>query len=239
MDEPVNPIRAASVMTLTRYNPLTATIYTAKGCLEAADTLFVNCCCLAAHHSTRYQLVTLATGQPLLSDSTIFVREPCRLFWTEILKPLVSTATSTAFLAPFHSFLEHLLRQARIDLQSICNPTFFTGELLHALFSVNAWMVAPNLQPLLTPPRSFHVYRLISSLRNHTTSALQLPVEGLSLMDAKHIGVLAYYLFAMLNLTDTFEDTKFRCSLFGQRLKAWSDLPDNPLVHGISRKWFS
>jgi hypothetical protein len=52
-------------------------------------------------------------------------------------------------------------------------------------------------------------------------------------MDAKHIGVLTYYLFAMLDLTDTFEDTKFRSSLFGQQLKAWSDLPDNPLVHGI------
>jgi hypothetical protein len=52
-------------------------------------------------------------------------------------------------------------------------------------------------------------------------------------MDAKHIGVLTYYLFAMLDLTDQFEDVKFRRSLFGQRLKAWSDLPDNPLIHGI------
>jgi hypothetical protein len=37
----------------------------------------------------------------------------------------------------------------------------------------------------------------------------------------------------MLNLTYTFEDTKFRRPLFGQRLKAWSGLPNTPLIHGV------
>jgi hypothetical protein len=55
-------------------------------------------------------------------------------------------------------------------------------------------------------------------------------------MDAKHLRVLTYHLFAMLDLTDNFEDTKFRRSLFGKRLKAWSDLPDTPLVHGVWQK---
>jgi hypothetical protein len=49
------------------------------------------------------------------------------------------------------------------------------------------------------------------------------------LADAKHIGVLTYYLCAMLDLTDDFDDHKFWTSLFGKCLRAWCDLPDTPI----------
>jgi hypothetical protein len=55
-------------------------------------------------------------------------------------------------------------------------------------------------------------------------------------MDAKHVGVLTYHVFSMLDPTNSFEDTKFRRSIFGQGLRAWSDLPDNPMIHGIWQK---
>jgi hypothetical protein len=129
--------------------------------------------------------------------------------------------------------MEHLLRHTQIDLTSICDPTFFSGKFLQSLFLVNSWMVSPSLKPLETPAQTFHVYRMIASLWTQPSSSLLLPTNGLSLMDAKHIGVLTYYLFAMLNLTGQFDDVKFRRSLLGQQLKAWSDLPDNPLIHGI------
>jgi hypothetical protein len=217
----------------TRYNPTTATVYTTLGRAEASD-IFINCCRLAVHHSQRFHLVHANSGIAISPDSNLFVREPCRLFRLEILKPLQQTALSAAFLTPFQSFMEHLLRRARMDLTSICNPLFFSGEFLHSLFSVESWMVSPNLQPTQTPAKTFHVYRLITSLRNHVSATtLQLPTDGLSLMEAKQIGILTYYLFAMIDLTDQFDDAKFRSSLFGQRLRAWSDLPDNPAVHGI------
>ncbi len=98
-------------------------------------------------------------------------------------------------------------------------------------------MVSPHLQPTQISARTFHVYRLITSLRHYSgMTTLLLPAEGLSLMDAKHVGVLTYHLFSMLDLTNSFEDTKFRRSIFGQRLRAWSDLPDNPMIHGIWQK---
>jgi hypothetical protein len=98
-------------------------------------------------------------------------------------------------------------------------------------------MVSPHLQPTQIPAPTFLVYRLIPSLCHHSgMTTLLLPTEGLSLMDVKHMGVWTYYLFAMLNLMESFEDTKFRRSIFGQRLQAWSDLPDNPMIHGIWQK---
>jgi hypothetical protein len=231
LDE-IIPAKHPGAVNVSRYNPLTATIYTDVGRLDVND-IFLNCCRLAAHHTTRFQLTDIATGGLIHSDSHIFVREPCTIFRTEILKPLQGAASSPAFLAPFQSFMEHLMRRARMDLTHICNPTFFSGEFLQALFSVESWMVSPHLQPADTPAKTFHVYRLLSSLRNHTITTLLLPADGLTLMDAKHLGVLTYHLFAMLDLTDTFEDTKFRRSLFGKRLKAWSELPDTPLVTGV------
>jgi hypothetical protein len=49
-------------------------------------------------------------------------------------------------------------------------------------------------------------------------TTLLLPIDGLLLMVAKHVGVLTYHIFAMMDLTDHFKDTKFRRSIFGQRL---------------------
>jgi hypothetical protein len=130
MDDHIPPAPSATASApVSRYNPLTATVYTAEGRAEASD-IFLNCCRLAAHHSTRFQLVEISTGDPIPSDSNIFVREPCRLFRTEILQPLQKNATSTAFLPSFQSFMEHLLHHARIDLVSVCNPNFFSGEFL-------------------------------------------------------------------------------------------------------------
>jgi hypothetical protein len=77
---------------------------------------------------------------------------------------------------------------------------------------------------------------LIASLRQYPKQPLLLPPNGISLAEAKHIGVLTYYLFAMIDLTDDFGDQKFRASLFGRRLRTWSDLPDNPIVHGLWHK---
>jgi hypothetical protein len=163
--DPIVPAKLPGIALINKYNPLTATVYTETGRSEVTD-IFTNCCRLAAHHTTRFQLVDMATGGTIHSDSHIFVREPCRIFRSEILKPLQTHATSSSFLAPFHSFMEHLMRRARIDLTSVCNPVFFSGEFLHSLFSVESWMVSPHLQPMHTPAKTFHVYRLLPSLRS-------------------------------------------------------------------------
>jgi hypothetical protein len=86
IDEILPAPNATAPVPTCRYNPLTATVYTAAGRAEANQT-FINCCRLAAHHSTRFQLVDILTGGPIPADSNIFVREPCHLFRTEILEP--------------------------------------------------------------------------------------------------------------------------------------------------------
>jgi hypothetical protein len=72
---------------------------------------------------------------------------------------------------------------------------------------VESWMVSDHILPANVPQATFHVYRLITCLPLYKGHSLSLPTNGLSLLEAKHLGILTYYLFAMMDLTDgTFSD---------------------------------
>jgi hypothetical protein len=215
----------------TRYDPLTATVNTAEGRLVATD-IYLNICRLLAHHSTTRQL-TVGNDQ-ILPASIIYVREPCTLFRREILNHLSKYASNSGYMPPFSSFMEAMLRPVQIYVNGVFDPNFFTGVFLHTFFSVESWMVNDHILPANVPDATFHVYRLIACLPAHAGHSLNLPENGLTLLEAKHLGVLTYYLFAMMDLTDgTFSDEKFALSILGQRLKAWSCLPDSATIHGL------
>jgi hypothetical protein len=120
-----------------------------------------------------------------------------------------------------------------VTVVSTCAPAFFTNAFLHSLYSVKAWTVSSHVLPAAVPADNFHVYQLLTSLPAHSASTLSLPAHGLTLLEAKHLGILTYFLFAIIDLPDSLQDTHFRKSILGSRLKAWSVLPDNPNVHSI------
>jgi hypothetical protein len=214
-----------------RFDPISGTIYTHAGRADA-HPLFLTCCQLIVHHATSIHLLDPTTKHPLSSDFNIFVREPCRLFRSEILKPLLAAPTGQ-FLSTFQSLIEAILRSVQVNVTSTFAPSFFTASFLHSLYSVDAWMVNTHIAPASVPPQSFHVYRLLTSLPSYSVSSMLLPANGLTILEAKHLGILTYYLFAMIDLPDTLQDVQFRKSALGSRLKAWSVLPDNPNVHTI------
>jgi hypothetical protein len=216
---------------LLRYDPLTATVNTPEGRSVATD-IFLNTCRLLAHHSKRRQLQV--GTDPILPESLIYVREPCNLFRREILNHLAKYTSHSTYMPPFSSFLEAILRPVQIYVNGVFDLNFFTGSFLHAFLSVESWMVNAHILPANVPPATFHVYSLIACLPAHSGHSLRLPPNGLTLLEAKHLGILTYYLFAMMDLTDgSFSDEKFVTSILGQRLKAWSSLPDSATIHGL------
>jgi hypothetical protein len=227
----IPPIQAGTSVSIPRFDPIQATIYTHAGRQSASDT-FLNCCRLVVHHTTSIQILDPSNQAPLSSDYNIFVREPCRLFRSEILQPLTANPKGT-FFSQFQGLLEAILRSVQVTVASTYAPAFFTASFLTSLYSVESWMVSPHIVPASVPPHTFHVYKLLTSLPAHADSALSLPPQGLTLLEAKHLGIITYYLFAMIDLPDTLQDTHFRKSVLGARLKAWSVLPDNPNVHSI------
>jgi hypothetical protein len=130
--------------------------------------------------------------------------------------------------------MEAMLRPIQIYVNGAYDLNFFTGAFLQAFLSVESWMVNDHILPANVPPATFHVYRLVACLPAYAGHALNLPAQGLTLLEAKQLGILTYYLFAMMDLTDgTFSDEKFLTSILGQRLKAWSSLPDSATIHGL------
>jgi hypothetical protein len=155
---------------------------------------------------------------------------------------------SSGFMPPFSSFTEAILRPAQVHVSGVYNPNFFSGTFLHAFLSVESWMVNDHILPSNVPPETFHVYRMVASLRPFSGHSLTLPSMGLSQLQAKQIGILTYYLFAMMDLEDgTFSDCKFETSILGHLLKAWSQLPNSTLIHSLwnqspvqaTYQWFS
>ena len=95
-------------------------------------------------------------------------------------------------------------------------------------------MVNDHINPSNVPTETFHVYRLIASIQPLAGHSLTIPATGLTQLQAKQIGILTYYLFAMMDLEDgSFSDVKFETSILGQRLKAWSRLPDSAMIHSL------
>jgi hypothetical protein len=231
---------------IATFNPQLGTIYTDEGRRSASDA-FLNVCRLLAHHSTARSL--LVDRIPIPLDALIYVREPCGLFRREILAHHSKMTGTGGFMPSFLSFMEAILRQAHIQLSGIYDPNFFSGAFLHAFLSVESWMVSDYMLPANVPPATFHVYRLVSCLQKFANHPLLLPTAGLNLLEAKQIGILTYYLFAMMDLTDDgrFNDSKFIGSILGHRLKTWSQLPDSAMIHGLWNKaplqatyqWFS
>ena len=141
---------------------------------------------------------------------------------------------SSGFMPRFSSFIEAVLRPAQVHVSGVYDPNFFSGTFLHAFLSVESWMVNDHILPANVPNETCNVYRLIASLQPLTGHLLALPPKGLTQLQAKQIGILTYYLFAMTDLEDgTFSDGKFETSILGQRLKAWSQLPNSAMIHGL------
>jgi hypothetical protein len=228
---PLPPMSMNPISMSTRFNPVTATVMTAEG-REMASDQFLNACRLLAHHSTRR---TLKVGADQVHPaSLIYVREPCGLYRREILSHLSKYSANSGFMPPFLSFMEAVLRPAQVHVSGVYDPKFFSGSFLHAFLSVESWMVSDHISPANVPPATFHVYTMISCLQKFAGSQLLIPSNGLTQLEAKQIGILTYYLFAMMDLEDsTFSDRKFEASILGQRLKAWSRLPDSATIHGL------
>jgi hypothetical protein len=197
-----------------------------------ATDVFLNICRLLGLHSKHRQLHVGMDA--ILPEYLIYVREPCNLFRCEILSHLTKYTAFSMYMPPLSSFMEAMLRPVQIYVNGVFDLNFFTGTFLHTFLSIESWMVNAHILPTNVPPATFHVYRLISCLLAYTGHSLSLPTNGLTLLEAKHLGILTHYLFAMMDHTDgTFCDEKIVSSILGQRLKAWSSLPDSATIHGL------
>ena len=141
---------------LNRYDPLTVTVSTSEGRLAATD-VFLNVCRLLSHHSKSRQL---QVGADLIKlDSLIYVREPCSLFRREILSHLTKYTASSAYMPPFASFMEAMLRPVQIYVNGVYDLNFSRARFYMHFFPWN-------------PGWSMTISYLLMSHRQRSTSTV-------------------------------------------------------------------
>jgi hypothetical protein len=134
----------------------------------------------------------------------------------------------------FLRYIKAVLHQVQIQVPAVYDPHFFSGSFLRAFFTVESWMTSDEMLPANAPTSTFHVYQMVSMLQKYAGHQLLLSSNGLSFLEAKQVGTLLYYLFAMMDLTEgTFSDEQFASLILGSRLKVWSMLPDSATIHGL------
>jgi hypothetical protein len=183
------PLLPTDLCKFSKFDPHLATVYTAEGHAVALDT-FLNVCRLLAHHSDSRQLSV--DKEMLPRDSNIYEKEPCGLFQREILQHLSKYLPTSGSMYQFRSFMEAILSPLQISFASVYHPNFFTGAFLHAFLLVDSWMVDDHMSPSHVPANTFHVYQLIGCLQSHKGASVLIPSTGLSLLEAKQIGILVF-----------------------------------------------
>jgi hypothetical protein len=148
----------------------------------------------------------------------------------------------------FFNYAEALLNQQGIYGEAQYSKSFFTLDRARTLYSVESWDMSPHTQDLINRPKqTFHVYSLLQCLKGLTTHPPVLPVQGISLLQAKNLGSTTALLFRMIDMRPDFLSSSFDRSILGRRRAQWSQLPDNTAVHQIwqthqrlvSYLWFS
>jgi hypothetical protein len=119
--------------------------------------------------------------------------------------------------------------------------------MYYRLLNPNMWLFSAYLPPSAlakTTRRAQgslhvydHIYDLFKTKLDLATTPAHLPSQGLSLLQAKHLGILVFQLFAALHLqVYDFRISSFANSLLGHHLQAWRSLPDNQSIH---QAWFN
>jgi hypothetical protein len=151
------------------------------------------------------QLLDPTMKLTLSLDYNIFVHDLSHHFRSKILLSL-TLSPQGSFLSQFQGFVEVILHSIQVTVVSTFVPAFFMTSFLTSFYSVDLWMVSSHIPSASVLPHTFHIYWLFTRISAHSSAlALTLPAHGLTLLDAKHLGILTYYLFGMINLLDSLQ----------------------------------
>jgi hypothetical protein len=80
----------------------------------------------------------------------------------------------------------------------------------------------------MTAVPAMHIYDFLVGIKSIPAGLPALPADGLSMMQACHVGNLIFHSFAALDIKANFIDCFFASSLLGSHLERWLKLLDLP-----------
>jgi hypothetical protein len=96
------------------------------------------------------------------------------------------------------------------------------------------WEMEATFDPTMPQNSSWTVYFFLRCLKSQAgTFDGLLPQNGISILDAKNLGLFVFHWFRAIDMRSPQGAASFNTSLLAGHLRDWSELPNHPMHHSI------
>jgi hypothetical protein len=179
---------------------------------RAANMEFLSVCLLLSHTSPNYTLFDPVNRRPIPPEQNLFPREPCHHARREILSYIDLSRPDLPHNSG-RTYLAGILSANGIDFQQAYRGSYFTNKFFSSIINVESWLVSPHASPLATQTSnaipSLHLFDFLSCISSISHGKNLLPTNGLTPLQARHVGNLIYYCFASFDIKEDFKTCPF------------------------------
>jgi len=166
------------------------------------------------------------------SPPHLFIRAPCAAFRQDVLIPTFQGSTPGSFIDSAHQHLQMCMYPNAFAFKDTYATSFFEASSLKLVLQPTSWEMAEHFNPMLSDSSSWTVYSFLGCLRSQASHRDGLlPAQGLTLVEAKHMGMFIVEFFRALDRkSDRTNTAPFDSSLLGEALHPWVAMLDNVSV---------
>jgi len=166
---------------------------------------------------------------------TLRIRAPCGAFCKEFLLPVFTVTGSQSVLDPPLQYMRMVIyHQLITNFKQVYAESFFQADNLRQFLQIANWEMDDIFEPAPSSSSSWTVYHFLKCLSSQaSTFDGRLPINGISILEAKHLGMFVYHWFRAMDMKSAKGAASFDSSLLAIHLRKWNELTDHPMLHSI------
>lgn len=166
---------------------------------------------------------------------TLLIRAPCASFCKEFLLPVFTATGTTTHVDASLQYMRMVIYHQRItNFKQVYAESFFTSENLRNFLQLANWEMDDVFDPTTRSSSSWTTYHFLTCLSSQaSTFDGKLPVNGISILEAKHLSLFVYSWFRAMDMKTPTGAASFDSSYLAQYLMLWKDLADHPMLHSL------
>lgn len=186
--------------------------------------------CLLVHIGYDQATADTITGP----ETVLLVRAPGVNFCKDVLIPTF-TAKSNTVVAPALAFMRMVLYHQQIThFKRVYSERFFYSETLKNVLQISNWEMEETFDPCEQTTTAWNVYSFLQCLASQApTFTGRLPTGGISIIEAKHLGLFVYHFFRAMDMRDPLKAAGFDTSILATSLVKWLALADHPMMYSL------
>jgi hypothetical protein len=189
--------------------------------------------CLLIHAGYHSQCAASAAGP----SEHLLIRAPSVTFRKDVLLPIFTAVplSSSVLITPALLFMKMVMYHQRIlHFRTTYAESFFKCDSLKLCLQVSTWEMEEMFDPTTDTGSSWTVYSYLRCLSSQaSTFDGLLPTHGISIIEAKHLGMFTYQLFRSMDMKEPRQTAAFDQSILASHLQQWVALTDHPMIHPL------